>query len=162
MSEPDAPEPALFGQPEPYRETLDLFFRLLARRSHNRAELRRKAKQRGHDAADIEAALQRAEELDVLESEADSARRLAAERARRKGATPRAVEAKLLERGYASDITRGAVSEAFSDWNARCAAREALDSGRDPARNARKLQRLGFDADVIREVVSHLRGDGET
>jgi SOS response regulatory protein OraA/RecX len=146
---------------DPEREVLELFIRLLARRSHNRAELRRKARQRGHEEAAIDGALTRAEELHVLESEADSAARFAEERSRRRGATPRAVEAKLLERGYASDIARGAVTDVFSTWDARAAARDVLDSEREPARAARKLQRLGFDADVIGEVVSHLRGAEE-
>lgn len=146
---------------EPEREALELFFRLLARRSHNRAELRRKARQRGHEESAIDAAIARAEELHVLEDEADSAARLAEERSRRRGATPRAVEAKLLERGYASDIARTAVTEVFSRWDPRKAAREVLDSERDPTRAARKLQRLGFDADVIGAVVSHMRGGEE-
>jgi len=145
----------------PPRRALDLFFRLLARRSHNRNELRSKARQRGFEDEAIEEAIARAEELRVLEDEAESAQRLARERARRRGATPRAVASKLRERGYASDITALAVREAFSDWDARRAAHEVTEFERNPDRAARKLQRLGFDADVIMEVVASLRGDME-
>jgi len=147
------------GTPE--RAALDQIFRLLARRAHGRAELRRKARQRGHESAHIQAAIERAEELGVLEPDSVSAAQFARERARRAGATPRQVEAKLRERGYETDLARRAARDAFSDWDPRAAAQEVTKSERDPARAARKLQRLGFPTDVIREVVSRLRPEND-
>ncbi len=135
------------------RSALDFVLQALARRGHNRAELREKARRREFDEPDIDAAISRAEELGVLPDESSLAEQLARERYRKPGATPRMVKVKLLQRGFDSDIADEAVRRIFAGWDADEAARQVAASIPDPARLARKLSRLGFPTDVIAATV---------
>lgn len=136
--------------------------RILARRAHGRAELRRKLRQRKHAPADIDRAFERLEELGYLEDEDAVAQRYAAELAQRRGATPRVVSHKLRERGFAEEATAEAVALAFEEWDPRAAALQLLQGENDPEKAARKLSRKGFPTDAVVWVMERIRSRKES
>ncbi len=142
------------------KPTLDAAVRLLARRSHGRAELAKKLAARGHDDHAVEAAFARLEELGYLGPDDEIARRFAEELARKTGATPRSVAAKLAARGF-EDAERAAQA-AFLDWDPRSAASMVIAGEKNPDRAARRLSRRGFPADVIAGVVERLRNQAKS
>lgn len=139
--------------------TLDRALRLLAGRPHAAAELRLKLRHRGHDPAEIEAALARLRELGYLD-DAAFARSLAGWRSGSRGR--RAIAAELSARGVPRDVAAEVLAEA--DPEAERAAARALASKllRPPAvpeqvaRVAARLRRRGFGEDAITSAVRSL------
>lgn len=129
---------------------------ILTGRSHGQAELTRKLLQRGFPEEEAEAAVARARELGLMEAEPELAERYAAELARKKGATPAVVRAKLEQRGFDSSEADRAVRAAFAEWDERAAALAWIAGETDPRRAARRLQQKGFRADVIARVMRAL------
>jgi regulatory protein len=138
-------------QADPYADAV----RLLARREHSRAELRRKLMTRGHDADSVDTALERLA-AQRLQSDARFAESLVRHRVQQ-GYGPVRIAAELRERGVDEPET---ASELVADW--RELAREALEKrfGAAPpedarawAKRARYLQSRGFPADLVRRAL---------
>ncbi len=134
---------------------------LLARRSHGRAELSRKLRQKGFDSAAVDEAIDRALELGLTEADDRVALRYATELADKSGSTPRWAEHKLRSRGFSDSSIRAAIDAAFADWDARGAALSYVGSDENAPRVARRLERRGFPADVVGWMVRHLQSDPE-
>jgi regulatory protein len=135
---------------------VDAGLRLLGRRAHSRAELRRKLGRRGYSEEEVKAAVARLKELGYLDDRA-----FAEGHVRRRGAGlgPRALSAELAARGVEKQIADGALAgfdvEAQLASATRlakrlCAAkpdrgyRELLDSV------GSKLLRRGFSSTIAR------------
>jgi regulatory protein len=132
--------------------------RLLARRAHSRAELRRKLARRGYDDEDVAGAMRRLGELGYLDDAA-----FAAGHVRRRSASlgPLALSAELAARGVDRRVAGGAL--ATFDHEAQLAAATRLAarlSGRNRPAGYRelldsvgaKLLRRGFPETVAREA----------
>ena len=135
--------------------------RVLTRRAHGRAELALKLRQRGFSSEEIEQAIERALELGLTESDEAIADRYAAELARKSGATPRWVKAKMAERRFPPAAIVASVDRAFAQWDARRAALDYAGTDQNIPRVARRLERRGFPADVIGWTVRRLQSDPE-
>ena len=131
--------------------------RIIARRAHGEHELTQKLLRRGFTTPAIEAAIARARELLLLETDRDIAHRYARELADRTGATPRSVFHKLRRRGLSTDHARSAVAEAFQGWEPDQAAWHLVRHEGDHARAARRLERRGFETETIARAVDRLR-----
>lgn len=138
---------------------------LLSRRSHFRAQLAAKLRQRGYPSDEVDAAVERMTHLGYLDDRRTAAeliaarlrrgpvgrRRLAAELARR-GADPEAADAALAE---LPDDERAAAREAAERWLARRGRGPQAEADRRAAL-ARYLDRQGFAAGAIREALAAL------
>ena len=138
------------------RPALDVLARILSRRAHTRAELLRKLRQRGFTPQEITEALERAQQLELLEPEAALAERYARELAQKAGATPRRAAAKLADKGFERGLAEAAIRAAFEGWDARAGAWAVVAQEVDPERAARRLARLGFPAEVVRWAVENI------
>jgi regulatory protein len=143
---------------------------LLSRRDHFRGELAEKLRRKGFDEEQLEAALDRCAEVDLLDDER-LARRFAEVRSRSNGWGPRRIEAELRRRG----VDRGTAETAarLSDDELRSALTTALRRAqirapdgwwRLPERRARMVSSLiarGFEADDAIRAVDRLAANRE-
>lgn len=141
---------------------LDVALRLIARRPHFRAELRRKLVTRGFAQDEIEAALDRVAGLGYLDDTALAARE--AERLReRRGLARAGVAAELARKG----VAEAAVDAALAGTNAEgelgaalaFAAKWLRTHAADAAALARALSRKGYPGHVIFSVLKDLVPD---
>lgn len=137
-------------------EAWDRLLRILTARSHGRAELRRKLSLKGHESEEIEACLEKAERLHLLEEEESIAARFAAELRRKRGTSPLLARSKLQQRGFESSVSDQAVKSAFADWDPRMEAMALLESEHDRERGGRRLTRKGFPAEDVRWALRQL------
>jgi len=139
--------------------------RLLARRSRSRAELKRYLKTKGFDQTTIETALGQLERLGYVD-DAAHARAYAEQLAARGRSGPRAIYAKLRQRGVAAEIAAAAAEEVLSGADQEAMARRlaekrlsALANVDMPTKRRRLyafLARRGFDPDTISGVLADL------
>lgn len=170
MSQDDAPAASLAHQPEDPRSDSEAAsearrashaaVRLLSRRDHCTAELRRKLEAREFDESAIESALAEMALNGYLND--DRFAHLFAEQLMEKGRGPRAISAKLRERGVDKSLVQLAIEALDVDW--RDAARNALckrfsdedllnEEARQRSRMARFLESRGFStSDSIRAI----------
>lgn len=142
------------GTDRPSTSALDDALRLLARRDHSSAELTQKLRGRGHEAADIDEAIERLRTAGHLD-EAGLARRRSASRAEA-GYGPARIRADLARRGIPRALQEAALRELEVDWVGRAVAElerrfgpaRSSDPG-ERARRARFLAARGFDAATI-------------
>jgi regulatory protein len=137
--------------------------RLLGQRAHLRAELRRKLLQRGYDAADVEAALDRCAEQGYLDDEATAAA-LAREGQSRRGWGSAKVKAELVRRGASAEAIGAALATSSDEEEtarARAVAaqwlRRSSKGGDWRPSLARHLDRKGFSR---RAIVAALQDAG--
>ncbi len=140
----------------PAGSALDAGLRLLGRRSHSRVELLLKLTRRGHEGAEIRAALRRLQELGYLDDQA-FARSFVRRRAALRG--PRALSAELASRGVDRAQVDTAVAE-FGEAEQLAAATKIAERlyARKPAPTYRelldvigsKLVRRGFSVSIAR------------
>lgn len=129
----------------------DAAVRLLALRPHSALELRRKLRQRGCPREEIDAALERAQELGY-QSDADFAESLVRSRARSRGRISLASD--LAARGVDRTVVAGALSGITPDVELSAARQVAAGMpGVEPARLGGRLQRRGFSAETVRQMV---------
>ena len=132
---------------------------LLSRRSHFRAELERKLRQRSYQEEVIAEALERLHGLGYLD-DAACARSLAAGPLSRRGYGPLRMRAELERRGAPAEAAAVAVAEAFADGEeavARQVAERWLARGRaDRAALARHLDRKGFTSGTVLRLAREL------
>jgi len=134
-------------------DAFETALRLLTRRAHSEAELRRKLVRRGCPADDVDRAVVRARGLGYLD-DAAFARALAGERARTRGPAliARELAAKGVERAVVQEAV-GAVRREDVVAAARRLAERAAEAGADRRLTASRLLRRGFPGDVIREAL---------
>ena len=131
--------------------------RLLARREHSRAELRRKLSAREFTSNLVEDLLQELENQRLL-SDQRFAEALVANRAET-GYGPRRIVLELRDRGVTDDLAQKITATAGVDWDQRMADQAARKFGTQPAisfpewaRRAKYLEQRGFDTEAIRRV----------
>lgn len=140
-------QPSSATPPDGYAVAL----RLLALRPHSTAELRRKLRQRGCPAEEVEEVLGRAAAHGYLDDDA-YARALVSRRAAARG--PALIAAELAAKGVSRSLAAVALEGVSREDQVAAAARLAGSlSMRDPNRAAARLQRRGFSWDVIREAL---------
>jgi regulatory protein len=126
--------------------------KLLAGRPKTRARLEQALLAKGHDAAEVEQALNRAQELGYLDD-----RRYAETRARAalaEGRAPGAIVHKLTAEGVDASLAEAAVSAASEGYDPAEAARGLLKRRKlTGLKAARFLAGRGFPEDVVRSVV---------
>jgi regulatory protein len=139
---------------------LDAAARLLAQRPRTRTDLGSRLRGRGFDPEATEGALDRLEELGIVD-DADFARRWIEERSRTRGLAGEALAAELVRKGVATEVARAALEAAAPDEaaGARAVARRHLARvARLPLRTqAARLQaavlRRGYPLEVAEEAV---------
>jgi regulatory protein len=134
-------------------DTFETALRLLTRRAHSEAELRRKLARRGCPADDVDRAVVRVRGLGYLD-DAAFARALAGARARTRG--PALIARELASKGIARALVQDAVGAVRREdvvAAARRLAGRAAETGADRRLAAARLQRRGFPGDVIREAL---------
>lgn len=139
--------------------------RLLARRSRSRAEIRRYLKTKGFDQTTIETVLGQLERLGYVD-DAAHARAYAEQLAVRGRSGPRAIYAKLRQRGVDPELAAAATDEALSGVDQEAMAQRLAEkrlaalAGLDVYTKRRRLYgflaRRGFDPDTISGVLAHL------
>ncbi len=140
----------------------DRAVKLLARRAHFAAELRRKLAERDYPEDEIGAAVERLREQGYLD-DAKLAREFAAAKAKRSGLGGARVQAELAKRGLDSAAARDAVKDALpeDDFEAARDAAMRWARGHSPERAAlgRHLQRKGFSMRAIVRVLQDFGAD---
>lgn len=136
--------------------------RLLARREHSALELRHKLRQRGHEAAEVEA------ELDALQARGwQSDERFAESRVNARigaGQGPLKIRAELQAAGIAESNARDALAEAEVDWDEQIRALHQRRFGGPPEgpkewqRQFRFLANRGFTSEQIHRVLRDCPG----
>ncbi|TAN34370.1 hypothetical protein EPN29_03105 [bacterium] len=140
----------------PSGTALDAGLRLLGRRAHSRAELKRKLGRRGFTAAEIEAAVGRLAELGYMDD-----RSFAQGLVRRRGASrgPMALSAELAARGVERTLADAALAEFDADAQLasatrlaeRLGARKAVAGYREMLDQVgSRLVRRGFSPAIVR------------
>ena len=123
------------------------------------AALREALRRRGLPDEAIEAELQAAVRLGALDD-----RRSAHARARtlviRGGWSREAMQARLVQEGYAPELAAGALAGAIRDegWDARAAAARLIARGEPVRRSARRLLARGFPSSLVRELLPGVEG----
>ncbi|MEZ5456979.1 MAG: regulatory protein RecX [Lysobacteraceae bacterium] len=154
----DASKPTPSRRARPPASALSRAVGLLSRRDHSEKELRRKLAQRGLEAAEVDGALQRLQNLS-LQSDDRFAENLLRSRVQ-SGHGPLHVRAELAQHGL--DSARiGALFDAQDvDWNASALAfaqrrlnRQSADPRREAQRIANALLRRGFNMDQVRHAL---------
>jgi regulatory protein len=137
----------------PAPDAFETALRLLTRRAHSEAELRRKLVRRGCPADDVERALVQARGLGYLDDAAFAAE-LAGARARTRGPAliARELSAKGVERAVVQEALGAVPREDVVAAARRLAARGAASADRQVV--AARLLRRGFPTDVIREALA--------
>jgi len=135
-------------------DAFETALRLLTRRAHSEAELRRKLARRGCPEDEVDRAVVRARGLGYLD-DAAFARALAGERARSRG--PALIARELAAKGVERAVVRETV-EAVPREEVLAAARRLAERGAEAGADRRvvaaRLLRRGFPSDVVREALS--------
>lgn len=140
-------------RPSPYDQAV----KLLANRSHFRAELERKLETRGYATEEVATALDRLANQGYLDDE-KAARAYVEERLRRGEFGKTRLRADLKSKGVKSATITEILKEMVPDDDFEMASREAVRwAGTrrmvEPAAVARRLERRGFSARSIRRVL---------
>ncbi|MDX1632553.1 MAG: regulatory protein RecX [Thermoanaerobaculia bacterium] len=158
MSEPDVRDEGKGsdGSSRDRPSAFDQAVKLLARRTHFRAEIEAKLRKRSYPALEIETAVARLEELGYLDDQA-AAREYVRLNRERKGWGRARLRAELLRRGVSDAAVAGALGD-LTDEGERELARREVERWRssrsdDPRRLARRLERKGFAGRVIVSVL---------
>jgi regulatory protein len=141
-------------QPDPYAHAV----RLLARREHSRAELRRKLTHKGHESDAVDEALDRLV-AERYQSDARFVESFVRHRIQQ-GYGPVRIAGELRERGVEEADAQAGLGAAEVDWQslARDTAHRRFGDApagdaREWAKRARFLQYRGFPADMVRRAL---------
>ena len=126
---------------------------ILAGRPHSAAELARKLRQRGHDADEVAAAVDRLRDIGYLDDRA-FAESLVGWRSRSRGR--RAMASELAARGVARDVALEVLGAVDAESELEAARKLAERDAENPIRAAARLRRRGFGEDTIRSALRHL------
>ncbi len=142
----------------------DQAVKLLARRAHFRAEIVRKLVQRRYPSEEIDAAVERLEELRYLD-DAEASRRFVEGRLARGGFGRARLAAELGARGVEDSVIRAVLDEMLPEDELPAALEEARRWGRSGKGSAtglaRRLERRGFAPPTIVEVLRREGWEGE-
>jgi len=142
---------------------LDAGMRLLVRREHSAQELRRKLAERGFQRDAIDAALERARELDYL-SDPRYADFMARHRTEQ-GYGEQRIRAELAHNGIGNDTVNAALEALEVDWVEQARGqlerhfRHPPGTREDEARHLRHLAGRGFPGDVARRALASWKDD---
>ena len=144
---------------------LDLAIRLLAGRSHGRAELEAKLKRKGFETDAITKALEKLDELGLTDDRA-FAQSCISGMARRRPEGRLKTRARLKQKGVPDNIIDEVVSSVDQATLCRAAAEKKLRSLSGPPEQKKKkliafLKNRGFDWESIRETVTQVTGDSD-
>ena len=152
------------------RTTYQIALDLLSRRDHFRRELVEKLQKRDRPAEEIEEALARCEDLDLINDER-VAERFVEVRSRDRGWGPHRVAAELRQRGIAADdaerfadLSEELAAEAMRTALRKIEARAPAGWWRDGQRRARMVSSLitrGFEAEVAIAAVDEAAASRE-
>lgn len=140
---------------------VDYAARLLARRPHSTAEIRRRLEARQFSASAIDQALDRLAELGYVDDRA-FARYWVENREQSRPRGPQALRYELRQKGIAADLIETVLAETNPRDSALRAAQTALRRWRGQTRAAVRqklgafLSRRGFDYETVHEAVSAL------
>lgn len=131
---------------------------LLSRREHSRFELQQKLQRKGHDAADIDTALQQLVEDNLLSDERFVESFVHSRRER--GSGPRKIAVELMQKGVSDALISRYLDDRSPLWIERAAEVRARKFGealpedfKEKARQMRFLQQRGFTTEQIQSVV---------
>ncbi len=138
----------------------------LSRRMLSSGDMRRKLRQRDHDAPVIDEALERLEALDLIDDEAFG-RALIAETLRRKPAGPKLLRSKLMQKGLDRELIDRLLAEltpvgddavhgAVELIEKKLRSMGNLDENTRKRRLWGMLARRGFEADVIEQAMRQI------
>lgn len=132
---------------------------LLSHREHSKKELTTKLKSRGHEEEEIEATIERLEEMNYL-NDARFAEIFVRSRLSKPLGASR-IQQELLQKGINSELAKTAILEADADWfelakqlKERRFGEEASTDFKEKAKQSRYLQYRGFDFDQIKYAIS--------
>jgi regulatory protein len=137
---------------------------LLSRREHGRAELCRKLLTREHPRDEVEQALDRLEELGLLDDQR-AAQSLARYWATQRRHGPMKLRASLREKGFSASLIERAIESVELDWTEQArdlAASRGLDLGEDKQRQKllRFLVGRGYSMSLAILTLESLRDEG--
>ena len=144
--------PATGDRPSAYDQAV----KLLSQRTHFRAEIERKLRQRAYSAEEIEIAVARLRDHGYLDDGRAAVEYVRLQRERKGWGTSR-LRAELFKRGAGEPEVSAALDE-LTDADEKELARQEVErwrarGGEDAARLARRLERKGFPARVIVSVL---------
>ena len=152
------------------RSTYQIALDLLARRDHFRRELVEKLEKRDRPASEIEEAIARCEELDLIDDER-IAERFVEVRSRDRGWGPHRLAAELRQRGIAADdaermadLPDAMAAEAMRTALRKIEVRAPAGWWRDGQRRARMVSSLitrGFEAEAAIAAVDEMAASRE-
>jgi regulatory protein len=153
------------ADPSDPEAALEAALRLLVRREHAGLELERKLAERGFERAAVDAALERARELDYL-SDVRYAEFMARHRTEQ-GYGEQRIRAELAHNGIDTDTVQGALESLDIDWVEQARSqlgrhfRAPPASRTDEARCLRHLAGRGFPGEVARQALGAWKNEGE-
>lgn len=142
------------------KNTLDHAMRLLGARAHGRAELETKLKKKGFDPEAVASALERLDQLDLLDDRAFAGSCMAGI-ARRRPEGKYKTRARLKQKGLSDELIEEALAEYDQSELCRTAAERKLRTLKGTPETIRKklttfLRNRGFDWGTIRETLNQL------
>ena len=132
---------------------------LLSHREHSKKELATKLKTRGHEEEEINATIERLEEMNYLNDERFAEIFVRSRLSKPLGANR--IQQELIQKGINSELAKTALSEANVDWfelakqlKERKFGEEISTDFKEKAKQSRYLQYRGFDFEQIKYAVS--------
>ncbi|WP_417560695.1 recombination regulator RecX [Marinomonas sp.] len=132
---------------------------LLSHREHSKKELATKLKTRGHEEEEINATIERLEEMNYLNDERFAEIFVRSRLSKPLGANR--IQQELIQKGINSELAKTALSEANVDWfelakqlKERKFGEEMSTDFKEKAKQSRYLQYRGFDFEQIKYAVS--------
>lgn len=133
---------------------------LLSHREHSKKELTTKLKTRGHEDEEIEAIIERLEEINYLNDERFAEIFVRSRISKPLGASR--IQQELIQKGINSELAKNAISEANADWfelakqlKERRFGEEVSTDFKEKAKQSRYLQYRGFDFEQIKYAISY-------
>lgn len=132
---------------------------LLSHREHSKKELTTKLKSRGHEEEEIEATIERLEEMNYLNDTRFAEIFVRSRLSKPLGASR--IQQELIQKGINSELAKTAILEADADWfelakqlKERRFGEEASTDFKEKAKQSRYLQYRGFNFDQIKYAIS--------
>ncbi|WP_421848917.1 regulatory protein RecX [Marinomonas sp.] len=132
---------------------------LLSHREHSKQELATKLKTRGHEEEEINAIIERLEEMNYLNDKRFAEIFVRSRLSKPLGASR--IQQELIQKGINSELAKTAISEANADWfelakqlKERRFGEEVSTDFKEKAKQSRYLQYRGFDFEQIKYAIS--------